>query len=518
MPVTVNEGTSIMEAAAALGISIPSMCFSPGMSNHPSCMVCLVKDLDRENLVPACAMPVSAGMKILTDTEEVREARKEALELLLSDHLGDCEAPCRLSCPAGMDIPLMNRLIAAGDFEKALQIVRRDIALPLVLGFICPAPCEKACKRRPIDQEVSICLLKRAAAVYGTREHEGFTNTAADTGKKIAVIGTGPAGLSAAFYLLRAGNICVLFDQHEKAGGAMRCDIPDDVLPKEILDSEIMMITEMGGEFRLGVAVTRDIFENSIRPGFDAVILATGNFTSVVQEIFGLSPDEHGACIDKNNFTTSIPGVFGCGNIIREQKMAIRSAAQGRMAAMQAGIFLQQELQEEKPPAFNSVTGHLFKPEWKEYLKESIADPRVEPRGGFIAGFTREEAIFEAQRCMHCDCRKPDSCKLRIYAAEYGANRKRFAGEDRKMVSKSVQHDLVVYETGKCIRCGLCVEITEKRGESIGLTFAGRGFDVCITVPFGGTIREALTNTAMECVDACPTGALALKEKEERSA
>ncbi len=144
IPVEVEEGFTVMEAAAILGISIPSMCFHPGFSNHPSCMICIVKDVSRDNFVPSCALPVSEGMNILTGTEEVTKARKEALELLLSDHIGDCEAPCRLSCPAFMDIPLMNRLIAMGDFQKALHIVREEIALPLILGYTIEPPLKRA--------------------------------------------------------------------------------------------------------------------------------------------------------------------------------------------------------------------------------------------------------------------------------------------------------------------------------------------------------------------------------------
>ena len=116
-----------MEAAASLGIEIPSMCYLPGHSNHPTCMVCLVKDEDTGKFFPSCAMPVLEGMIINTGSPDVIEARKEALELLLSDHVGDCEAPCRRSCPAFMDIPLMNRLIAAGDFKSALKVVREEI-------------------------------------------------------------------------------------------------------------------------------------------------------------------------------------------------------------------------------------------------------------------------------------------------------------------------------------------------------------------------------------------------------
>lgn len=531
IPVEVHDGITVMEAAAALGISIPSMCYRPGFSNHPSCMVCLVKDLDRDNFLPACALPVSEGMNVLTNSAEVKEARKEALELLLSDHIGDCEAPCRLSCPAFMDIPLMNRLIAAGDFDQALNTIREEIALPMILGYICPAPCEKACRRKPMDGPVSICLLKRSTAQYeeyktppllqkyrlgGEGGGIGESGEVILIGKKVAIIGTGPAGLSAAFYLLRSGHSCVLYDQNEKAGGAMRYDIPEDRLPKEMLDAEIGIIQKMGAEFRLNITVNKEIFQKAILPQFDAVILATGNLKSNPADTFGIQPDETGSFINKKNFTTSLPGVFACGNIIREQKMAVHSVAQGRRAATQVEIYLETCIAIRNQPKFNSTIGHLFESEWDEYMKESIPDQRVEPDGGFISGFTKEEAIHEAKRCLHCDCRKPVSCKLRLYANEYNADRKRYAGPERKRLTKSMQHELVVYETEKCIRCGLCVDITRKHGESIGLTFVGRGFDVRISVPFNQTIGEALVKTAWECVEACPTGALAFKETEER--
>lgn len=517
LPIEVTDGTTIMEAAAMLGITIPSMCYKAGYSNHPSCMVCLVKDRDRDYLVPSCAMAVSAGMNIHTGSEDVLEARREALELLLSDHVGDCEAPCRVSCPAFMDIPLMNRLIAAGEFEQALHIVREEIALPMVLGYICPAPCEKACKRKPIDKPVSICLLKRSAAVCNDLKNHGIPGMEQPNGKKVAVIGTGAAGLSAAYYLLQSGHGCTLFDLHDKAGGTLRYDIPEDHLPKEVLDAEIEIIRAMGAEFRLGEAVTGDNFRQDILPRFDAVILATGNVSTNPADIFGIQLEKDGALADKKHLATSIPGVFACGNITREQKMAVHSAAQGKMAAKQAEHYLDPSKTGPVRNLFNSVVGHLAESEWKEYLGESIPDQRVEPAGGFIRGFTRGEAMHEAKRCMHCDCRKPASCKLRTYAGEYGAQRKRFAGPDRKPLVRSIQHDVVVYETEKCIRCGLCVEITRMHGESVGLTFAGRGFDVHITVPFNETIRAALTKTAGECVTACPTGALAFKDREERN-
>jgi ferredoxin len=526
-----QEGMTIMEAAASAGIVIPSMCFRPGYANHPSCMVCLVKDTVHNHLVPSCAMPVSEGMNILTNTEDVLEARKEALELLLSDHVGDCEAPCRISCPAFMDIPLMNRLIAAGDFDQAIRVVREEIALPLVLGYICPAPCEKACKRKPMDAAVSICLLKRAAAQHENREQPGFSGDAGSNGKKVAIIGTGSAGLAAAFYLQRSGHHCVLFDRNEQAGGAIRYSIPDERLPKKILDAEIETIAKMGARYRMNTTITREIFQNEILPGFDAVILATGHSESGLDGLFGIQPDKDGTYIHKKSQATSLPGVYTCGNIIREQKMAVHSVAQGKMAAMQVEVYLGRHTGKERLPASSiqypasriparssvSITGHLCEPEWPEYLQESNPDHRIEPGSGRLTGYTREEAIREAKRCLRCDCRKPESCKLRQYAEEYGANRKRFAGPDRKHITRSMQHEEVVYETEKCIRCGLCVEITGKYDETTGLSFAGRGFDVRISVPFNETIREALTTAARECVEACPTGALAFKKNEERN-
>jgi hypothetical protein len=200
--VSVEKGTSVLNAAKQQDIEILSMCYNEGYSNHPSCMVCMVKDAKTGKLFPSCAIEVTEGMEVITDDEEVKQSRKEALELLLSDHVGDCEAPCVLTCPAGMNIPLMNRLIVEGKFKESLQVVKEEIAIPLILGYICPAPCEKACRRGEIDDPVSICLLKKFVAAEDLKEDAYLSKKQAKTGKKVAIIGSGPGGLSAAFYLL----------------------------------------------------------------------------------------------------------------------------------------------------------------------------------------------------------------------------------------------------------------------------------------------------------------------------
>lgn len=511
IPVEVPEGTTLMQAAAELGISIPSMCYLPGHHAHPSCMVCLVKDTGSNRLITSCAYPAGEGMEIVTQSAEVREARREALELLLSDHVGDCEAPCRLSCPASMNIPLMNRHIAAGQFDEALAVVREEIALPMVLGYICPAPCEKACRRKPLEGAVSICLLKRITAQDERRRNYLPEIIREKKGKRVAVIGTGPAGLSAAFYLLRSGHECVLFDKNTKPGGTLRYSIPEEKLPATALEADLEVIRRMGAVFKMDTTITVEIFVKEIYGQFDAVILASGSASMQPAGEEGLSGILTERGNNRDSFATARPGLFACGGVIRDQQMAVRSAAQGRMAAMEAELYMQTHQPKRLPPKFNSAFGHLREPELAEYMKESVPGARTEPAAGFTRGFTPAEAILEARRCLRCDCRKPFTCKLRIYAGEYQANRKRFAGPERKMLSKEFHHDLVVYESEKCIRCGLCVEITQQEGEAIGLTYVGRGFDVRISVPFSGTVKEALEKTARACIEACPTGAMAEK-------
>ncbi|HUU21926.1 MAG TPA: 2Fe-2S iron-sulfur cluster-binding protein, partial [Phycisphaerae bacterium] len=133
-PVEVANGATILEAAGKLGIDIPTLCYRPGCEANTSCMVCLVKVAGRNGMVPACATEAVDGMRVESETDEVRDLRRVALELLLSDHLGDCMAPCHSLCPARMNIPQMIRQIAAGELREAIETVKADIALPAVLG------------------------------------------------------------------------------------------------------------------------------------------------------------------------------------------------------------------------------------------------------------------------------------------------------------------------------------------------------------------------------------------------
>ena len=143
----VPDGATILEAAESLDIKIPTLCFLKELLPITSCMLCVVKVEGRRNLLPACATRAEEGMIIKNNDPDVTSARRACLELLLSDHVGDCMGPCQIACPAGMNIPEMIRHMAAGLYGKAIDTIREHLALPAVTGYICPAPCEKACRR-----------------------------------------------------------------------------------------------------------------------------------------------------------------------------------------------------------------------------------------------------------------------------------------------------------------------------------------------------------------------------------
>ncbi len=510
--IQVPDGTNVLKAANQVGIEISNMCYYEGFSNHPSCMVCLVKDANTGKLHPSCALIAKDDMEIITDDEEVIHARKEALELLLSDHVGDCEAPCRQACPANLDIPKMNRLIAQGKFNEAHIIAKEELAIPLILGYICPSPCEKVCRRTQLDDAVSICALHKFAATTDIENKDYYPpEKEKGSNKKVAIIGTGPAGLSCAFYLLKYGHECVLFDKNPEAGGALRYEILNEKLPKSELDIEIEILKKYGAQFRLSTKITKEIFETEIKKEFDASVIAKGDSNNIDYEDFGLEQGKYGIAINKETFEVNESGVFACGNVIRSRRMAVTSVAQGKAAARSIDQYLRGVKPDKKHRMFNSKFGKLFTEEIEEYSKETIPDQRTKLKNGKLDNFKDSQAIIESTRCMRCDCRKPDTCKLRIYADEYNADRKKFAFGERKKIKKYFQHELIVYEPEKCIRCNLCVDISTKEKDILGFSSIRRGFDVEISIPFNKSIEEIFTKTAEKCANACPTGAISLK-------
>ena len=508
--INVPEDATILDAAQALGIHIPTLCYLKKITPLTSCMICVVKVEGRGNLLPACATKVEEGMVVINDHPEVKKARRTALELLLSDHVGDCMGPCQVACPAGMDIPRMIRYMEAGRYDKAIEVIKRDIALPAVTGYICPAPCEKGCRRGQVDESIPIRLLKRFAAELDLSETSPYHPVVSqNTGKKVAIVGSGPAGLAAAYYLQLAGISCTVFDNQDEPGGMLRYGVSKQDLPRSVLDAEIEQIQALGVVFKQNVHVGTDLTLEELLKAFDALFLGMGNVKADDLEKLGFDPERVPLVVDKDTFQTEIPGVFAGGDMRRRLKLTVRSLEDGKRAAMSIDRFLKNESVTGFKRPFNSRMGKLEPEELMQMIGPVGANKRAQPFEPDNR-LTKEQAQGEASRCLHCDCRKPDSCKLRIYAQEYGAKATHYRGKRRPFVRMDEHPDLL-YEQGKCINCGICIRIAEQQQERLGLTFIGRGFDVKVGVPFNQSIQMGLTKTAHEVVKACPTGALALK-------
>jgi NADPH-dependent glutamate synthase beta subunit-like oxidoreductase len=254
----------------------------PARRNHElqpfgSCFICVVEVKGLPRLVPSCSTPVSDGMEILTDSETVRASRKVCIEFLLSDHCGDCRAPCQVECPAGIDIPGFISLLAHSNEADAIKLIKENLPLPASLGRVCPRPCETECRRARVDDAVSICFLKRYIADKDLESKKPYVATSGKpTGKKVAIIGSGPAGLSAAFFLAKDGHKVTVFDAHPEPGGMLRYGIPAYRLPREILAKEIELICKMGVVLEQNKKLGQDFTLENLRKKYDAVFLAIG--------------------------------------------------------------------------------------------------------------------------------------------------------------------------------------------------------------------------------------------------
>jgi formate dehydrogenase major subunit len=285
-----DEQITILNYCKKIGINIPSFCYDERLTPYGSCWMCIVQIKGRKGVVPACSTLVTPDMDITTNNEIINSLRKANLELLFSNHYGDCYPPCKLTCPSNIDIQGYIALINCKEYSEALKLIKEDCPMPATIGRICPRPCETECRRNIVDEAVGIDYLKKFVADMDLKSSEPYIpKKEADKNIKIAVIGAGPAGLSCAYYLSKKGYKIDIFDMMPKSGGMLRYGIPDYRLSKKVLDKEIEIILKTGNiKIYNNKTFGKDITTDSLlQEGYKSIFFATGAWLSNKMNIEG---------------------------------------------------------------------------------------------------------------------------------------------------------------------------------------------------------------------------------------
>lgn len=278
----VYDELTILQALIQEDVHVPHLCYDIRLDRaNGNCGLCVVELGEGKDKVEvkSCQTPIQEGMVINTNSQKLKDYRKIRLEQLLSDHNADCVAPCVNTCPANVDIQKYLRHAQAGNFADALKVIKETNPFPVVCGRVCPHPCEAECRRNLIDTPVAINYVKRFVADLDIDNLIPFTpKVKPSTGKKIAIIGAGPSGLSAAYYSAINGHDVTIFERQPHAGGMMRYGIPEYRLPKATLDKEITLIRNLGVKIITGKSVGTHIMLADLQNDFDAVYLAIGSW------------------------------------------------------------------------------------------------------------------------------------------------------------------------------------------------------------------------------------------------
>ncbi|GAL03166.1 NAD-dependent formate dehydrogenase alpha subunit [Photobacterium aphoticum] len=289
--IAVDGQQSLLDVANAHQIEIPSLCGLNKSGEKVPCDLCMV-EIDGQGMQRACEVTAQAGMSVTTQSDALSAHRRQALNRIMADHYADCEAPCQTACPAGVDIQSYLYHIAQNDHQKAVEVIKRTLPMPLSIGRVCPAFCEAECRRGIVDEPLAIRQLKRHAADIDLEAQEQYVPPRkADKGKRIAIIGSGPGGLSCGYYLSNEGYAVTVFESMPKAGGWLRYGIPEYRLPKAILDKEIELICRNGMEVKTNQSLGKDMQLSELVADFDAVCLAVGASQAVEMHYTGSDLD-----------------------------------------------------------------------------------------------------------------------------------------------------------------------------------------------------------------------------------
>ncbi|PMN46981.1 formate dehydrogenase subunit alpha [Vibrio lentus] len=332
----VEQGQTVLEAAKTCGLEIPSLCGLNKTADKVPCDLCVV-EVDGVGGTRSCELEVSNGLNITTQSKQLTNHRQEALNRIMTDHYADCEAPCQTACPAGVDIQSYLHHIAQNDHIKAIEVIKKTLPMPLSIGRVCPAFCETECRRNLVDESIAIRQLKRHAADADLAAQESYMPPKKpNKGKRVAIVGSGPGGLTAGYYLSNEGYDVSVYESMPKAGGWLRYGIPEYRLPKSILDKEIELMCRNGMAVECDKKLGVDFTLSDLCSDFDAVCLAVGASQAVEMNYTGsdllgcyLGVDYLKDYVTDKHFTTGNKvAVIGGGNTAIDcARTAVRDGA-----------------------------------------------------------------------------------------------------------------------------------------------------------------------------------------------
>ncbi len=326
--ITAQAGITVLEAAKRAEINIPTLCQVGDKNSERPCELCVVEVEGMKSPVRSCSFPIKEGMRVTTNSDKLSELRRTRLEVLAETHFGDCKAPCSLTCPGQINVHGYIAHVAKGQYEEALRLVMARNPFPFSVGRVCPRFCETRCRRILVDEPVSINHLKRFVADWCMANKVDLKlGCAPKTGKRVAIIGGGPAGLTAAFYLARKGHDITVFEAMPKLGGMLRYGLPEYKIPPKVLDYETATILRLGISVKFNQKWGDDFSLQDLKDqGFNAIFVGTGAWVPKPLDVPGASlPNVYAATDYLRSVAegTSLPTgsravVFGGNNIALE--------------------------------------------------------------------------------------------------------------------------------------------------------------------------------------------------------
>ncbi|MDY7035363.1 MAG: FAD-dependent oxidoreductase [Thermodesulfobacteriota bacterium] len=414
------------------------------------------------------------------------------------------EAPCKPGCPIGIDIPRHLRYLSDGKFSEALAVMREKTPFPGILGHVCYQPCEPECRIYE-STAPAVRVLHRFAFEQGRSLFEEKTEVK-PSGKRAAVIGSGPAGLTAAYYLVKRGHRVTVFEALPEAGGMMRFKIPDYRLPRDVLDKELDAVVKIGVEIKTGFKA--ESLDDLFQEGYNAVFVAVGAYkrvedTKIGAAQFGLPASKGSRLeVDPDTLTTKKAGVYAGGDCITGPRSVVEAIAAGRKAAVSIDKYLGGSgniderlapLEEEfKPltqglpigPPLSIPTQPIDEASKRSaeielrYMAKLRSDRDVDEGLEIFSkkesSLRVEEAVEEAKRCLRCDlpimvdgdqCIGCLICQLRCSLNLAGVFNPLLSALE---LTRREKGTFEIAFTDKCIDCGICARHCPYGGLSLG--------------------------------------------------